>query len=68
MIRTISFAAAVVTSTATFALPAGAATGAGGAGADFGRHITTHAHEIGFARDHNPGDHRGFAGFEGCRC
>ncbi len=53
--------------TLLFALsaPAMAATGADGAGAEFGRHHATHAVEMGgFAGDHNPGvHHRGFAGW-----
>ena len=42
------------------------ATGAGGAGRDFGQHHATHAQEMGgFTGTENPGMHEGFAGWTG---
>lgn len=44
---------------------AGAAPVAGGAGADYGEHVSTHARvEGGFSGQMNPGGHRGFSGFD----
>ena len=43
---------------------AGAAPASGGAGADYGTHVSGHARtDGGFSGYMNPGDHRGFAGF-----
>jgi hypothetical protein len=40
---------------------------AAGEGAEFGACVTHHATtEGGFSADHNPGMHRGFAGWSGC--
>ena len=42
------------------------ATGAGGAGREFGKHHATHATEMGgFSGTMNPGMHRGFSGWMG---
>ncbi len=44
---------------------AGAAPVTGGAGAAYGVHVSTHArNEGGFSGQMNPGDHRGFSGFD----
>lgn len=59
--------AAWVTSATFVLLPtaAGAAPLTGGAGAGYGQHISAHADDDGgFSRQMNPGDHRGFAGFD----
>ena len=40
---------------------------AAGNGADFGACVAHHATTMGgFSKDHNPGMHRGFAGWPGC--
>lgn len=40
---------------------------ASGSGADFGACVAHHATtERGFSADHNPGMHRGYAGWPGC--
>lgn len=66
MTRSIMFAAALVIALA-LAVPAFAATGAGGAGRDFGLHHAAHAQEMGgFTGDMNPGVmHQGFSGWTG---
>jgi len=53
--------------TLVLAAPALAATGADGAGQDFGQHHATHAQEMGgFTGDMNPGVmHQGFSGWMG---
>ena len=59
--------AAVTVSVAFVLLPtaADAAPVTGGAGAGYGEHISDHARgEGGFSGQMNPGDHRGFAGFD----
>ncbi len=44
---------------------AGAAPVTAGAGAAFGEHVSTHARaEGGFTGQMNPGNHRGFSGFD----
>jgi hypothetical protein len=60
------FALAAVLALA-LAAPAFAATGAGGAGRDFGQHHATHAQEMGgFTGAENPGVmHKGFSGWTG---
>lgn len=59
---------AAVMVTVVFALMpavAGAAPASGGAGADYGTHVSGHARTGGgFSGDMNPGVHRGFAGFD----
>ena len=59
---------AAVTVCVTFVLTptaAGAAPVTGGAGADYGEHVSTHARvEGGFSGQMNPGGHRGFSGFD----
>ena len=59
---------AAVTVCAAFVLTptaAGAAPVTGGAGAAYGEHVSTHARvERGFSGQMNPGDHRGFSGFD----
>lgn len=59
--------AAVAVGAAFLLLPtaAGAAPVTGGAGAGYGQHVSAHANdEGGFSGQMNPGDHRGFAGFD----
>lgn len=60
-------AALVLVLLLSLASPALAATGAGGAGRDFGLHHAEHAREMGgFTGEMNPGVmHRGFAGWHG---
>jgi opacity protein-like surface antigen len=60
------FALAAVLALA-LAAPAFAATGAGGAGRDFGQHHAAHAQEMGgFTGTDNPGVmHKGFSGWTG---
>ncbi len=58
---------AAVTVCAAFVLiptGAGAAPVTGGAGADYGEHVSTQAREGGFSGQMNPGGHRGFSGFD----
>jgi hypothetical protein len=43
---------------------AGAAPVTGGAGAEYGEHVSDHARAGGFSGEMNPGRHRGFAGFD----
>ena len=59
-------AAMAVTAAVTFVpTVAGAAPVTGGAGAGYGEHIAGHAGDEGdFSGQMNPGDHRGFAGFD----
>jgi hypothetical protein len=66
MKRIVTFALAAVLALVV-ASPAFAATGAGGAGRDFGEHHATHAQEIGgFTGTENPGVmHKGFSGWTG---
>lgn len=65
MTRILIVATALVLMLA-IAAPAFAATGAGGAGREFGLHHATHAQEMGgFTGTENPGMHRGFAGWMG---
>lgn len=45
------------------AVPVSAATGTG---ADYGACVAHHAKTEGFSSSHNPGKHRGFAGWPGC--
>lgn len=52
-------AAFVLTPTA-----AGAAPVTGGAGADYGHHVSTHARDQGFSGQMNPGGHQGYSGFD----
>ena len=63
---------AAVTVSAAFVLTptaAGAAPVTGGAGADYGEHVSTHARaEGGFSGQMNPGRHRGFSGFDEHHC
>ena len=42
--------------------PAGSAE-TGATGRDFGKHVVTCAQTMGFSGQHNPGMHRGFAGW-----
>ena len=59
--------AAVTVGVALALLPAaaGAAPVTGGAGAGYGEHVSDHAHGgDGFSGEMNPGQHRGFAGFD----
>ena len=57
--------AAVAVSVVFLPTAAGAVTGRDGAGAGYGAHVSTHARtEGGFSGSMNPGDHRGFAGFD----
>lgn len=52
---------------ALLALLLGASPAAATSGADFGACVAHHATtEGGFTADHNPGMHRGFAGWPGC--
>lgn len=57
----------VLALTLALAAPALAATGAGGAGRDYGQHIAAHAQEMGgFTGNMNPGVmHQGFSGWTG---
>lgn len=57
----------VLALTSALAAPALAATGAGGAGRDYGQHIAAHAQEMGgFTGNMNPGVmHQGFSGWTG---
>lgn len=48
---------------AAVAQPDGAASGR-----DFGQHVASCAREMGFGGAHNPGVHRGFAGWPGHAC
>lgn len=59
---TIRRAARAATLTLAAALVVGVATPAG-ADAQFGEHVTTCAQTMGFDGVHNPGMHRGFAGW-----
>ena len=44
-------------------------SGAAPTGRDFGQHVAACAHEMGgFIGSHNPGMHRGFAGWDGTTC
>jgi hypothetical protein len=66
--RRLSIIVATLALTLALAAPAFAATGAGGAGRDFGQyHHAAHAQEMGgFTGDMNPGVmHRGFSGWMG---
>lgn len=63
-----TFAVMALAAVLVFALsvPALAATGAGGAGVEFGQHHATHARDMGgFTAVENPGNHRGFADWMG---
>jgi hypothetical protein len=66
MIRWFRFALAAG---ALLALLVGASpVAAAGTGADYGACVAHHATtEGGFSGDHNPGTHRGFAGWPGCQ-
>lgn len=57
----------VLALTLALAAPALAATGAGGAGRDYGQHIAAHAQEMGGVTGNmNPGVmHQGFSGWTG---
>jgi hypothetical protein len=61
--------AAVLASAAVMLAPttAGAATTAA-APANFGQHVRTCAQTMGFSGEHNPGMHRGAAGWDGMPC
>ncbi|MDO9108937.1 MAG: hypothetical protein Q7U89_08140 [Coriobacteriia bacterium] len=65
MNRILIFALTLVLALA-MAVPAFAATGADGAGRDFGLHHAAHAQDMGgFSGTMNPGMHRGFSGWMG---
>lgn len=51
---------AVVASAAWAASPAAASS--------FGQHVHTCAQQVGFSAEHNPGMHRGAAGWDGMPC
>jgi hypothetical protein len=38
------------------------------AGAEFGQHVRECAQQVGFSGQHNPGMHRGAAGWDGMAC
>ncbi|PKQ20483.1 MAG: hypothetical protein CVT66_04930 [Actinobacteria bacterium HGW-Actinobacteria-6] len=64
MRKTLVTFALALTLALSVAAPALAATGAGGAGLDFGVHHSTHAQDMGgFSAEMNPGMHRGFSGW-----
>jgi hypothetical protein len=65
--RRFSTIVAALALTLALAAPALAATGAGGAGRDYGQHHAMMAQEMGgFSGDMNPGVmHRGFSGWMG---
>ena len=60
--------AVMVTAISTAALVAPAAASAQTTGADFGQHVRHCSQTMGFSGTHNPGMHRGFAGWDGESC
>jgi hypothetical protein len=51
--------------TAAVGLTPAAASAESGSGREFGQHVSACAQGMGFDGTHNPGMHRGFAGWEG---
>ncbi len=63
-IKTMWVAVAITGAIVLMPTAAGAVPVTGGAGGDYGEHVSTHARdEGGFTGQMNPGMHRGFAGF-----
>jgi hypothetical protein len=63
-LKAVAVAGAVSAALVLLPSAAGAVTGSGGAGRDFGRHHSMHAGmHGGFSGEMNPGVHQGFAGF-----
>ena len=58
--------AAISISSATLLVPL--ATSAQASGGAFGQHVRHCAQTMGFSGTHNPGMHRGFAGWDGAAC
>ena len=54
----------VVALGATLVLPAVASADTGTSGRDFGAHVVSCVQTMGFDGQHNPGMHRGFAGWD----
>lgn len=65
-VRAVAAGAAVLG--AVLALSVGT-TGSASASDEFGQHVRTHAQEMGFSGNMNPGMHQGFHGWDGtCMC
>ena len=64
-LRRLTLAAAAIAVALVVAAPAAAWAQPDSAesGRDFGQHVATHADQMGFGGAHNPGMHRGFAGW-----
>ncbi len=60
--------AVTATTISAAALFAPVAASAQTTGADFGRHVSHCSQTMGFSGTHNPGMHRGFAGWDGEPC
>ena len=65
-IRRTAVTAALASAALVLVTPAAQADTA--TGADFGQHVRTCAQVMGFTGSHNPGMHRGYAGWNGMPC
>lgn len=57
-------ASAVAVAMALLAVVAGASPASAAGPTGYGDHVSGHARAHGFSGDRNPGDHRGFAGYD----